>query len=211
MERITIAMAKGRTANDAITLLENADILFSDFNEKGRKLIFVDDERQVNLIFVKAVDVPTYVENGAADIGVVGKDVMLESPKDVYELVDLGIGKCKMSVAGFSGTEISRLPQLTVASKYPNVTQSFFDEKGIRTKIIKLNGSIELAPLIGMADVIVDIVETGTTLKENGLVILEDITDISARLIVNKASYAIKTERIQQFVENVKRGLGVCT
>lgn len=211
MERITIAMAKGRTANDAITLLENADILFSDFNEKSRKLIFVDDERQVNLIFVKAMDVPTYVENGAADIGVVGKDVMLESPKDVYELVDLGIGKCKMSVAGFSGTEISRLPQLTVASKYPNVTQSFFDEKGIRTKIIKLNGSIELAPLIGMADVIVDIVETGTTLKENGLVILEDITDISARLIVNKASYAIKTERIQRFTENVKRGLGVCT
>lgn len=211
MERITIAMAKGRTANDAITLLENADILFSDFNEKSRKLIFVDDERQVNLIFVKAVDVPTYVENGAADIGVVGKDVMLESPKDVYELVDLGIGKCKMSVAGFSGTEICRASQLTVASKYPNVTQSFFDEKGIRTKIIKLNGSIELAPLIGMADVIVDIVETGTTLKENGLVILEDITDISARLIVNKASYAIKTERIQRFVENVKRGLGVCT
>ena len=211
MERLTIAMAKGRTANDAIALLENAGILFSDFDEKSRKLIFTDDGRQVNLIFVKAVDVPTYVENGSADIGVVGKDVMLESPKDVYELVDLGIGKCKIAVAGFSGREMSRSSHLTVASKYPNVAKSFFDQKGIQTKIIKLNGSIELAPLIGMADVIVDIVETGTTLKENGLAVLENITDISARLIVNKASYAIKTDRIQQFVENIKRGLGVCT
>lgn len=211
MERLTIAMAKGRTANDAIALLQNAGTLFSDFDEKSRKLIFLDDERQVNLIFVKAVDVPTYVENGSADIGVVGKDVMLESPKDVYELVDLGIGKCKIAVAGFSGREMSRSSHLTVASKYPNVAKTFFDQKGIQTKIIKLNGSIELAPLIGMADVIVDIVETGTTLKENGLAVLENITDISARLIVNKASYAIKTDRIQQFVENIKRGLGVCT
>ncbi|WP_252502522.1 ATP phosphoribosyltransferase [Sporosarcina sp. Marseille-Q4943] len=209
MESLTVAMAKGRIANQAIKLLETAGIQFSDFDEKSRKLIFTDDERSVKLIFVKAVDVPTYVELGAADIGVIGKDVMLEDPKDVYELLDLGIGKCKLSVAGFPGENLVNSSQLTVASKYPSLAKMHFDQKGIRTEMIKLNGSVELAPLIGMADVIVDIVETGATLKENGLVVLETIAEVSARLIVNKASFAIKTERIQNFIADVKTGLEV--
>lgn len=209
MDTITIAMAKGRIANQAISLLENSGIRFSDFNEKSRKLIFTDDERTIKLIFVKAVDVPTYVELGAADVGVIGKDVVLEDPKDVYELLDLGIGKCKLAVAGFPREKMIDKPKLTVASKYPNLAKMHFDQKGFRTEIIKLNGSVELAPLIGLADCIVDIVETGATLKENGLVVLETIAEVSARLIVNKASYAMKTERIQQFIADVKEGLEV--
>ncbi|MGN7386971.1 ATP phosphoribosyltransferase [Sporosarcina sp. SAFN-015] len=209
MDTITIAMAKGRIANEALSLLENSGVLFSDFDEKSRKLIFTDNGRSIKLIFVKAVDVPTYVELGAADIGVIGKDVVLEDPKDVYELLDLGIGKCKLAVAGFPGEKMIDKPKLTVASKYPNLAKMHFEQKGLRTEIIKLNGSVELAPLLGLADCIVDIVETGATLKENGLVVLETIREVSARLIVNKASYAMKTERIQQFIAGVKKGLEV--
>ncbi|HEX5564194.1 MAG TPA: ATP phosphoribosyltransferase [Sporosarcina sp.] len=209
MDYLTVAMAKGRIANQAIALLEEAGILFSDFDDKSRKLIFKDDAGSIKLIFVKAVDVPTYVELGAADIGVIGKDVLMEDPKDVYELLDLLIGRCKLSVAGYPEKKTTELTQLTVASKYPNIARLHFEQKGIRTDIIELNGSVELAPLIGLADVIVDIVETGTTLKENGLVVLEDIAEVSARLIVNKASFAIKTERIQNFIADVKAGLEV--
>ncbi|BAQ11889.1 ATP phosphoribosyltransferase [Bacillus sp. OxB-1] len=207
MEYLTVAMAKGRTADRAMKFLEKADVRFSEFTDESRKLVIFDDEQNIKLIFVKAVDVPTYVEKGAADVGIVGKDTIMEDPRDVYELLDLGFGKCKLAVAGFPGKEISGMPFLTVASKYPNAAKEYFDRNGIRTEMIKLNGSIELAPLIGMADVIVDIVETGTTLKENGLVVLEEIADISARLIVNKASYATKTERIQQFISDLKMGL----
>lgn len=209
MACLTVAMAKGRIAKEAISLLEYAGIRFTDFDEKSRKLIFTDDDRNFRLIFVKAVDVPTYVEQGAADVGIIGKDVMLEDPKDVYELLDLGIGKCKLAVAGFPGVNVFDSSQLTVASKYPNVAKLYFEEKGIRTEMIKLNGSVELAPLIGLADCIVDIVETGSTLKENGLVVLENIAEVSARLIVNKASYALKTERIRNFIAGVKAGLEV--
>ncbi|MEK3933741.1 ATP phosphoribosyltransferase [Sporosarcina sp. FSL W7-1349] len=207
MEYLTVAMAKGRTADRAMKFLEKADVRFSEFTDESRKLVIFDDEQNIKLIFVKAVDVPTYVEKGAADVGIVGKDTIMEDPRDVYELLDLGFGKCKLAVAGFPGKEISGVPFLTVASKYPNAAKEYFDRNGIRTEMIKLNGSIELAPLIGMADVIVDIVETGTTLKENGLVVLEEMADISARLIVNKASYATKTERIQQFISDLKMGL----
>lgn len=209
MDCLTLAIAKGRIANQAIALLEEAGILFSDFTNKSRKLIFMDDSNSIKLIFVKAVDVPTYVEQGAADIGVIGKDVLLEDPKDVYELLDLVIGKCKLSVAGYPEMELNELTQLTVASKYPKIAKLHFEQKGIRTNIIELNGSVELAPLIGLADCIVDIVETGTTLKENGLVIIEDVAEVSARLIVNKASFAIKTERIQKFIADVKTGVEV--
>lgn len=209
MDYLTVAMAKGRTADRAMKFLEKSDVLFSDFTDDSRKLVIYDDEQTIKLIFVKAVDVPTYVEKGAADIGIVGKDVIMEDPRDVYELLDLGIGKCKLAVAGFPEKEINNVPFLTVASKYPQAAKEYFDKKGIRTEVIKLNGSIELAPLIGMADVIVDIVETGTTLRENGLVVLEEIADISARLIVNKASYATKTDRIQQFIRDMKEGLEV--
>ncbi|WOV88483.1 ATP phosphoribosyltransferase [Sporosarcina oncorhynchi] len=209
MNRLTVAMAKGRTATMALELLARVGIEFSSYSEASRKLVFTDDTNTVILIFVKSVDVPTYVENGAADIGIIGKDVLLEEQKEVYELLDLGISKCKLAVAGFPDKQLMESSRLTVASKYPNVAKAHFDKKGIRTEIIKLNGSIELAPLIGMSDVIVDIVESGKTLKENGLVILEDIAESSARLIVNKASFAIKTEQIQEFIAKVKRGVEV--
>ena len=204
MNHLTIALAKGRTADKALLFFEKAGIHFSDFHEKSRKLVIYDDKNTVKLIFVKAVDVPTYVEKGAADIGIVGKDTIMEDPVDVYELLDLGIGKCQLAVAGFPDKQLESSSLLTVASKYPAVTKAYFDSKGIRIETIKLNGSIELAPLIGMADVIVDIVESGKTLKENGLVVLEEIADISARLIVNKASYATKTSQIQQFISDLK-------
>lgn len=209
MKLLTIAMAKGRVADEAIQLIERTGLYFPDYHNESRKLLFKDDRKHIKLIFVKAVDVPTYVEKGAADIGLVGKDILMEDPKEVYELMDLGIGKCKLSVAGFVGAEITESSYLSVASKYPNVAKAYFEEMNIRTDIIKLNGSVELAPLIGMADVIVDIVETGTTLKENGLTVLADIVDISVKLIVNKASYAIKTDEIQQFMKHLYAGLEV--
>ena len=200
MTHLTVAMAKGRTADQALTFLDKAGVRFSEFHDGSRKLVIFDDADKVKLIFVKAVDVPIYVEKGAADIGIVGKDTIMEDPVDVYELLDLGIGKCQLAVAGFPDKEFSSSATLTVASKYPAVAKNYFEGKGIRVETIKLNGSVELAPLIGMSDVIVDIVESGATLKENGLVVLEEIADVSARLIVNKASYATKTTQIQQFI-----------
>lgn len=207
MTHLTIAMAKGRTADKALAFFEKAGIRFSEYHDKSRKLVIYDDENKVKLIFVKAVDVPTYVEKGAADIGIVGKDTIMEDPVDVYELLDLGIGKCQLVVAGFPDKKFPSSALLTVVSKYPAVTKAYFDSKGIRIETIKLNGSIELAPLIGMADVIVDIVESGKTLKENGLVVLEEIADVSARLIVNKASYATRTSQIQQVISDLKAAL----
>ncbi|WP_318614041.1 ATP phosphoribosyltransferase [Sporosarcina sp. YIM B06819] len=207
MTYLTVAMAKGRTADQALTFLEQAGVKFSEFHDESRKLVIFDDADKVKLIFVKAVDVPIYVEKGAADIGIVGKDTIMEDPVDVYELLDLGIGKCQLAVAGFPNKEFSSSATLTVASKYPAVAKNYFEGKGIRVETIKLNGSVELAPLIGMSDVIVDIVESGATLKENGLVVLEEIADVSARLIVNKASYATKTTQIQQFISDLKVAL----
>ena len=185
-------------------LLEKVGIEFPEFHNKSRKLVIFDKENAIKLIFVKAVDLPTYVEKGAADIGIIGKDTIMEAQPDVYELLDLGIGKCKIVVAGFAEKNSEDIKILTVASKYPEITKNYFKEKGRRIETIKLNGSIELAPLIGMSDVIVDIVETGTTLKQNGLSILDEIADVSARLIVNKASYATKTNQIQQFIKDLK-------
>ena len=207
MTHLTVAMAKGRTADQALTFLDKAGVRFSEFHNGSRKLVIFDDADKVKLIFVKAVDVPIYVEKGAADIGIVGKDTIMEDPVDVYELLDLGIGKCQLAVAGFPDKEFSSNATLTVASKYPAVAKNYFEGKGIRVETIKLNGSVELAPLIGMSDVIVDIVESGATLKENGLVVLEEIADVSARLIVNKASYATKTTQIQQFISDLKVAL----
>lgn len=201
---ITLALAKGRTAKDTYQLLQKAQITFPDFNEKSRKLVFYNDDRSIKLIFVKAVDVTTYVETGAADIGIVGKDNIMEAQADIYELLDLKIGKCKFSVASLKKNPLNNKTNLIVASKYPNVANNFFKRKGIEVDTIKLNGSVELAPLIGMADVIVDIVETGNTIKENGLSIIEDIEEISTRLVVNKASFATKTEHIQQFINQLK-------
>lgn len=207
MEPITIALAKGRTAIDTFALLEKAGIYFKDFHEKSRKLIFYDDKKNIKLLYVKAIDVTTYVEKGAADIGIVGKDNILESQADIYELLDLGIGKCGFVVASKAKRAIETYQSLTAATKYPTVAKDYFNQKGIHAEIIKLNGSVELAPLIQLADVVVDIVETGTTIKENGLTILDRIDDISTRLIVNKASFATKTSQIQQVIEQINEVL----
>lgn len=208
MDCITLALAKGRTAESTIDLLVKAGLEFPEFNQKSRKLVFFDTEKKVKLIFVKAVDVCTYVETGAADIGVVGKDNILEAEADIYELLDLKLGICKFSVAGLiDQPPLEQAEKLTVASKYPKVAERFFKQKGIPIETIKLNGSVELAPLIGMADVIVDIVETGNTIRENGLKVMEDIDTISTRLIVNKSSFATKTAKIQDVIDKIKAGL----
>lgn len=207
MNKLTIALPTGRTAKQALALLEKAGIVFPDYHNKSRKLVLLDETKNIQLIFVKTADLPTYVEKGAADIGMIGKDVLMETQPDIYELVDLHIGKCKVAVAGFPNQSLQTELPLTVATKYPVIAKSFFDEKGIRVETIKLNGSIELAPLIGLSDVIVDIVETGTTLKENGLVVLEEMVDVSTRLIVNKASFATKAEEIETVIEKIKKAL----
>lgn len=203
----TLALAKGRTAKATIKLLKKANINFPDFHEKTRKLIFYDEQQKIKMLFVKAVDVTTYVSTGAADIGIVGKDNILESEADVYEMLDLKIGKCQFVIASLKLDSLDDLNQLTVATKYTNVAKRYFAKKDIAIETIKLNGSVELAPLIGMSDVILDIVETGTTLKENGLTALETIENISTRLIVNQASFATKTEPIQTIIQQLQRVL----
>src|SRR5690625_1502343 len=190
-----------------MAFLEKAGIEFPDYHSKSRKLVIYDTANKIKLIFAKTADLGTYVEKGAADVGIVGKDTIMEEKPDVYELLDFGFGKCKLIVAGFPDQNISNGNKLTIASKYPLIAENFFNEKGKRVETIKLNGSIELAPLIGLSDVIVDIVETGTTLKQNGLVVLDEIADVSARLIVNKASYARKTDQIQTFISQLKSAL----
>lgn len=207
MTFITLALAKGRTAKATIQLLKKADIHFPNFHEKTRRLIFYDKTEQIKMLFVKAVDVPTYVATGAADIGIVGKDNILESQADVYEMLDLKIGKCQFVIASKTLDTLNDMNHLTVASKYTNVVKQYFTKKNISVETIKLNGSVELAPLIGMADCILDIVETGTTLRENGLKALEIIEEISTRLIVNQASFATKTKQIQRIISQLQRAL----
>lgn len=204
MDDITLAIATGRIADRAMDFLERAGIVFPDYHNNSRKLVMYDEGKMIKLIFAKTADLATYVEKGAADVGIVGKDTIIEEQPDVYELLDFGFGKCQLAVAGFPETELYNGRALTVASKYPTIAQTFFNEKGVQVEAIKLNGSVELAPLIGLSDVIVDIVETGTTLKQNGLIVLDSIADVSSRLIVNKASFATKTEKIQQFVDQLK-------
>lgn len=207
LDYITLAIATGRTADRAMAFLEKAGIRFPDYHNKSRKLVIFDTTKSIKLIFAKTADLGTYVEKGAADVGIVGKDTIMEEQPDVYELLDFGFGKCQLVVAGFPETNINNGKTLTVASKYPLIAEAFFKGKGKHVETIKLNGSVELAPLIGLSDVIVDIVETGTTLKQNGLIVLDKIADVSARLIVNKASYATKTSQIQQFINDLKVAL----
>jgi len=204
---ITLAIATGRTAKRAMTFLEKAGIEFPDFHNNSRKLVIYDTTKKVRLIFAKTADLCTYVEKGAADVGIVGKDTIMEETPDVYELLDFEFGKCQLVVAGFPESDVQQTNALTVASKYPKIAEQFFQERNKRIETIKLNGSIELAPLIGLSDVIVDIVETGTTLNQNGLVVLDTIADVSARLIVNKASYATKTDDIQSFIQSLTKVL----
>lgn len=204
MESVKIALAKGRLAEDAVKMLESIGIKFKDYSPKSRKLIFVDDSEKIKLVFVKSADVPVYVEKGAVDMGVVGKDILMENKADVYEILNLNMGKCKMCVAGFKEYEFNTNKKLIVGTKYPNTAKNYFNKKGILSEVIKLGGSVELAPILGLSDVIVDIVETGRTLKENGLVVLEEMYDISARLIVNKVSLKTKSQNIERITEGLE-------
>lgn len=205
MDYINIALGKGRIAKKSIELLEKIGITFDDYSDESRKLIFENKKDKVRLVFVKAVDVPVYVERGAADIGVVGRDTLLEENRELYEILDLNFGKCKFSVAAPIGYTYGKVGKLKVATKYPNVAKMHFSKKGKDIDIIKLNGSVELAPLVGLSDVIVDIVETGTTLKENGLEVIEDICNISAKMVVNRASFKVKNDRIEEIIEKTRK------
>jgi len=201
-ELLTIAMPKGRIFEEAAELLRQADFQLPPEFDDSRKLIVDIPEENMRFILAKPMDVTTYVEYGVADLVIAGKDVMLEEERDVYELLDLNISKCHLAVAGLPNAKKSEIAQ-KVATKYPNVASTYFREQGEQVEIIKLNGSIELAPLIGLADRIVDIVSTGQTLKENGLVELEHIEDITSRLIVNPVSYRLKDERIDDLVNRL--------
>lgn len=198
---VKFALAKGRVADKAIKVLEDIGYVFPEYSKDSRKLVFKDTNDEIWFFLVKSPDVPVYVENGTADIGIVGRDVLLEHPADVYELLNLNIGKCQMCVAGYPDTDISYDKKLIVASKYPKIAKEYFDSLDQPAEYIYLGGSVELAPVTGLADVIVDIVETGSTLKENGLKVLSTIFDISSRLIANKVSLKTKNEQIEPVLE----------
>ncbi len=207
MRYLTFALAKGRLAKKALKMLEEQGITCEEMYTDTRKLIFVNEELKLKFFLAKASDVPTYVEYGAADIGVVGKDTILEERRNLYEVVDLGFGKCDMVVAGpeSMGEQLKYNSSIRVATKYPNIAKDYFyNKKNQKVEIIKLNGSIELAPLVGLSEVIVDIVETGTTLRENGLVVLEKIVPLSARMVVNRVSMKMESERINKIVDGLR-------
>ena len=200
MDNIRIAMAKGRLAKQAVKLFRAADINLPEDMLSSRKLIFPLPAENLEIILVKPADVPIYVEYGTADLGIVGKDTLLEENRDLYEVLDLQFGKCRFALAGLPEKKESLL-QRKVATKYPDFTRRYFRRKGEPVEIIKLNGSIELAPLTGLADTILDIVQTGRTLKENGLVVYENIRQLSARLVVNKVSMKTSQAQITKIID----------
>ncbi len=209
---ITIALSKGRLAEKALDLLEAAGYDVSAGREESRKLILEDEKTGLRFIMAKPSDVPTYVEYGAADIGVVGKDTLLEEGRNLYEVIDLGFGACRMCVCGPVSLKgkLDQIPNKRVASKYPNITRSYFEgTKKESVEIIKLNGSVELAPLIGLSEVIVDIVESGRTLKENGLDVLEVVADISARVVVNRVSMKMKEAEIVPMLDALRKQVAI--
>lgn len=209
MRYLTFAMAKGRLAKTTLKLFEKIGIECEEMNDpKTRKLIFTNEKLKLKFFLAKATDVPTYVEYGAADIGIVGKDTILEEGKTLFEVIDLGYGACKMCVCGPPEAKemLENHSFLRVATKYPNIAKDYFNNKKHQTvEIIKLNGSIELAPIVGLSEVIVDIVETGSTLRENGLLVLEEICDLSARVVVNRVSMKREQERIQSLLSELKQ------
>ena len=208
MRYLTFALAKGRLAKKTLTYLEKIGIEMEEMKDPDtRKLIFVNEELKIKMFLSKASDVPTYVEYGAADIGVVGKDTILEEGRKLYEVMDLGFGKCTMCVCGpESARELLKHQQLIrVASKYPNIAKDYFNNiKHQTVEVIKLHGSVELAPIVGLSEVIVDIVETGSTLKENGLKVLEEVCPLSARMIVNQVSMKMEDERIRKLIRELR-------
>lgn len=208
--QITIALAKGRLAVKAMDILEKCGIDCDEMRTDSRKLIFHDEKNDVRFIMVKPIDVPTYVDHGVADIGIVGKDTLFEAGLPLYEMVDLKFAKCRLAIAGYPAKRDNSLTSSVrrVATKYPEIARRHYAQKGESVECIKLHGSVELGPMLGLSDVILDVVESGRTLKENGLVIIEEICEVSARLAVNRASLKIKAAvlkplitRIQQIVE----------
>lgn len=208
MRYLTFALGKGRLANKTLEMLEQIGITCEEMKDKDtRKLIFVNEEQKLRFFLSKGPDVPTYVEYGAADIGVVGRDTILQESRNIYEVLDLGFGKCRMCVCGPQSAKDLLLhnEQIRVATKYPKIAKDYFYNKKHQTvEIIKLNGSIELAPIVGLADVIVDIVETGSTLRENGLTVLEEVCPISARMVVNPVSMKMEQERISKLIADLR-------
>lgn len=202
---LNIALPKGRLGEKAYSLFDRAGYPCSSILENSRKLIFENEALGIRYFWVKPSDVAIYVERGAADIGIAGKDILLEYTPDVYELLDLKIGKCRMAVAAKAGFRDDPRQVLRVATKFANIAGTYYLSKGRDIDIIHLNGSIELAPILGLSDVIVDIVETGTTLKENNLTVIDTIVPISARLIANKASFKFKADQIQPLVQGIAR------
>ncbi len=201
---LNVALPKGRLGEKVYDMFEKAGFECPSIKEESRKLIFENEAAGVRYFWVKPSDVAIYVERGAADIGVAGKDILLEYAPDVYELFDLDIGKCRMAVAAPRDFRDNPQKTLKVATKFSNIAQSYYSSKGRDIDIIHLNGSIEIAPILGLSDVIVDIVETGTTLKENNLEVFETIVPISARLIANKSSFMFKSEQIEKIVKSMK-------
>lgn len=208
MRYLTFALTKGRLAKKTLELLEQLGITCEEMKHKdSRKLIFVNEELKLKFFLAKGPDVPTYVEYGAADIGVVGKDTILEEERKIYEVLDLRFGNCRMCVCGPSEAKklLTHHELIRVATKYPNIAKDYFYNKKHQTvEIIKLNGSIELAPLVGLSEVIVDIVETGSTLRENGLEVLEEVCPLSARMIVNPVSMRMENERIKELLTKLR-------
>ncbi|KGO13786.1 ATP phosphoribosyltransferase [Clostridium botulinum] len=208
MKKVKIALTKGRLEKKTIEIFKTININTRELGDKGRKLIFncENEEYNIELFLVKAKDVETYVEYGAADIGVVGKDTLMETNKEFYEVLDLNMGKCKFAVAALPSFKLDQgYNRKKIATKYPNIAREYFRKKGMDVELIKIEGSVELGPIVGLADAIVDIVETGNTLRENGLVVVEDICEISARMIVNKASMKTKKDEIIKIIENVSQ------
>jgi ATP phosphoribosyltransferase len=204
---LTIALAKGRILDETLPLLARAGIEPVDDLFSSRKLVFATNEAGIELVLIRSADVPTYVQYGAADLGIAGKDVLAEhGGEGLYERVDLKIAPCKMMTAGFAGRALPRT-RLKVATKYPQITRQFFLEQGRQVELIKLYGSMELAPVVGLADIIVDLVQTGNTLKANGLTPLETIMDISSRLIVNRAALKMKNRAICDVVERIEKAV----
>ena len=210
-EYLTFALTKGRLANKTLDLLGKIGISCEEMLDKDtRKLIFVNEELKLKFFLSKGPDVPTYVEYGVADIGVVGKDTIIEEGRRAYEVLDLGFGKCRMCVCGPESAreKLEHHEMIRVASKYPIIAKDYFNNRKFQTvDIIKLNGSVELGPIVGLSDVIVDIVETGSTLKENGLMVLEEICPLSARMSVNQVSMKMQNERIQNIIDSLKKVL----
>ncbi len=201
---INVALPKGRLGEKVYAMFEKAGYACPSIKENSRKLVFENEEAGIRYFWVKPSDVSIYVERGAADIGVAGKDILLEYSPEIYELLDLGMGKCRMAVAAKRDFRDDRQKTLKVATKFENIAKKYYASKCRDIDIIKLNGSIELAPILGLSDVIVDIVETGTTLRENNLEVFETIFEISARLIANKAAYKFKTKEIENIVKGIQ-------